>query len=460
MKRRGMAILALSAVMALGIAGAPAMAEGWAQEGGNWVYYNASGSRLYNGWRKGGDGLWRYVNSNGIMAVNSWVDNDDYFVGPDGIMYAGRWLEVQREDYSERESDWYYFNQSGKCVKEKWEKINNNWYHFGDTGAMDTGWILDNMYYCDDNGVMVTGWQRLFSPDDQEEDYYDYGPYVEDENDGKHWYYFTSSGKKVVPKSDGDEVKLKKINGAYYSLAEDGAMQTGWSCTTGDESDNIEDYRYVDSNGQVRVGWYSVEPPENLQNNYEHDVEWFYFSNKGVPKVGPEKGSATTKDLVKINGNTYLFNEYGVPAYGLQKIYLDKDETDYTAYYFGTREQSSMLKGKLNVDEGSNTCQYYFTSTGKGYTGVYENHLYYMGKLQQADSGSRYEVFTIWSGNNNVKNYVVNSSGKIAKNTTVKDRDGVKYKTNSGGVLLKEDEEDVEGKTYRTPEEPDWDFNN
>ena len=461
MRRHGLAIFALAAVMALGAVGMPAMAaEGWAQENGNWVYYNASGSRVYNVWRKGGDGLWRYVNSNGVMAVNAWVDNDDYFVGPDGIMYAGRWLEVENGNDSGKGSDWYYFNQSGKCVKDKWEKINNNWYHFGDAGAMETGWILEDMYYCDDNGVMVTGWQRLYSPDEQDDnDYYDYGPYTEDENDGKHWYYFSSSGKKVVPNSDGDEVKLKKINGAYYSLAEDGAMQTGWSCTNGDESDNIEDYRYVDSNGQVRVGWYSTEPPENLQNNYEHDVEWFYFSNKGVPKVGPPRGSATTKDLVKINGNTYLFDENGVPVYGLQKVFLDKDETDYTAYYFGTRAQSSMLKGKMNVDEGSNTTQFYFTSTGRGYTGVYENYLYYMGKLQKADSGSRYEVFTIWTGNN-VKNYVVNSSGKIAKNTTVKDRDGVKYKTNSGGVLLKEDDEDVDGKTYSTPEEPDWDFNN
>ena len=186
MKRRGLAVFALAAVMALGIVGTATAAEGWAQENGSWVYYSASGSRVYNVWRKGGDGLWRYVNSNGVMAVNSWVDNDDYFVGPDGIMYAGRWVEVQSSDYSARGRDWYYVIQSGKCVKEKWEKINNNWYHFGDTGAMETGWILDNMYYCDDAGVMVTGWQRLYSPEDQEEeDYYDYGPYSEDENDGK-----------------------------------------------------------------------------------------------------------------------------------------------------------------------------------------------------------------------------------------------------------------------------------
>ena len=175
--------------------------------------------------------------------------------------------------------------------------------------------------------------------------------------------------------------------------------------------------------------------------------------------MGPPKGSANVGDLVKINGNTYLFDDNGVPVYGLQKVYTDKDESDYTAYYFGTRAQSSMLKGKQNIDESGSTCQYYFSANGKGYTGVYDNYLYYMGKVQKADSGSKYQVFSIWSGNN-VKHYVVNSSGKIAKNTTVKDRDGVKYKTNSGGILLQEDGEDVEGKTYTPPEEPEWDYGN
>ena len=55
---------------------------------------------------------------------------------------------------------------------------------------------------------------------------------------------------------------------------------------------------------------------------------------------------------------------------------------------------------------------------------------------------------------------MVNSSGKIAKNTTVKDRDGVKYKTNGSGILIKEDDEEVEGKTYKSPEEPEWDWGN
>ncbi len=457
MKRQGLAVFAFAAMMSLGVAGIHALAaEGWAQEGGNWVYYNASGSRVYNGWRTGNDGYWRYLDGNGVMAVNAWVDDDDYYVGSDGIMVAGRWLQVQ--DYNAPSGyAWYYFNQNGKSVKNKWEKINNNWYHFSDTGTMETGWILDDMYYCDDGGIMLTGWQRLYSPDENDHDDDDYGPDTDGDDDGKHWYYFSSSGKKVTPKDDGDEYRMKKINGVYYCLAEDGAMQTGWTCVTGDNSEDIRDYRYMDSNGQVRVGWYSLEPPKDMQNSYEHDVEWFYFSSKGVPKVGPQKGSARSSDLEKINGNTYLFNEKGVPVYGLQKVFLDKDESSYTAYYFGTRAQSSMLKGKHNIDDGGVMCQFYFSSTGRGYTGVYDGYLYYMGKLQKADSGSKYQVFTIWEGDK-AKNYVVNTSGRIAKNATVKDRDGVKYKTNSGGVLIAEDDQQADGRTYNTPVEPDWDY--
>ena len=34
------------------------------------------------------------------------------------------------------------------------------------------------------------------------------------------------------------------------------------------------------------------------------------------------------------------------------------------------------------------------------------------------------------------KTYVVNTSGRISKNTTVKDRDGNRYKVNSSGILM------------------------
>lgn len=455
MKKQGFAILVLTAAITLGNAGISALAaEGWAQDGNGWAYYNAAGNRIYNEWRKGGDGYWRYIDYNGYMAVNKWVDNEEYYVDGSGIMVANQFLQLS--DSSENGSSWYYFSTSGKVIRDRWQKVNNQWYYFGDDGAMQTGWVEDDMYYCGSDGVMLTGWQRLLPPESYQEDDEDYsGPY-ESVDDGMYWYYFASNGKKVVPDDSNGEIAQKKINGVSYCLREDGAMQTGWVCVNGDDSENIEDYRFVDENGQVRTGWYSAEPPEDLQNQYDHDVEWFYFNSKGVPQVGPERGSAHTSDLKRINGNTYLFDEKGVPVYGIQQVYTDNDESEYTAYYFGTRAQSSMLKGKYTLDDNGSNRQYYFTSTGRGYTGVYDNYLYYMGKLQKASSGSKYEVFTIWIGNN-ARNYVVNTSGKIAKNTTVKDSDGIKYKVSSSGILLREDDEEVDGNTYSSPEEPDWD---
>ncbi len=463
MKRYSLAVLALAAALAVGEAGVTALAaSGWAQENGSWVYYSSSGNRLTDAWRKGTDGYWRYLDSSGRMAVNAWVDNDEYYVDSNGIMLSGQWLQVaNNEKISGR--DYYYFGVSGKLAKEKWEKINNNWYHFDDAGVMETGWILDNMYYCDANGIMVTGWQKLDPPEgyDVNDRNSSNAPYYA-ADDGKYWYYFSSNGKKVVPgEISDDEISTKKINGKYYALDGSGAVRTGWVCKDGDASDNIADYRYVDEDGQVRVGWYSLEPPEYLRNNYEHDVEWFYFDKKGAPEVGPMKGAATTKDLKRINGNTYLFDDNGNPVYGIQKVFKDSSESSYTAYYFGTYEQSSMLKGKYKINVGGTVEQYYFGSNGGGYTGVYENYLYYMGKLQKAESGSKYEVFSIFSDNGNTcKNYVVNTSGRIVKNTTVRDSNGTKYKTNSSGILVKVDDEDEGGGTYSMPAEPEWDIYN
>ena len=455
MKKTGLAVFALAAVMSLGAVGVTAFAAtGWAQEGNNWVYYNNNGSKVTNAWRQAQDGTWRYLESSGAMAADKWVDNDDYYVDSSGIMITNKWLQVAN---SRKASgyDWYYFGTNGKCLKEKWAQIDGQYRYFGDTGAMETGWVLDNMYYCDDSGVMVTGWKKLTPPEEYQDEDTHTGPF-ETVSDGQYWYYFGTNGKKVVPNENGTNVKQKKINGTYYCLREDGAVQTGWVCVTGDESDSIEDYRLVDTDGKVRTGWYSAEPPEYLASHYDHDVEWFYFNSKGVPEVGPAKGSAKTSDLKRINGYTHLFHEYGTPVYGIQKVYTSSNGNEYTAYYFGNYPQSSMLTGKYNITEGGVSWPYYFNSTGKGYTGVYDNCLYYMGKLQKADSGSKYEVFTIPTGNS-YKNYVVNTSGKIAKNTTVKDSNGVKYKTNSSGILVKEDDESVAGGDYRSPEEPEWD---
>ena len=453
---RGLAILGLTAALAIG-GTATVYGAGWQKaSNGAWEYYSDSGNRETNVWRKGADGLWRYIDGSGYMATNKWVD-ETYYVDGNGIMVSGNWKQMESSSSYHDGTVWYYFNTDGKRVEETWKKINNKWYYFDEDGVMLTGWLLDDMYYTDANGAMVTGWQKLTPPDD---DYYDdyeesHNAPVDNQNeDGKYWYYFGNNGKKVIPDDmNGSDYQEKKINGAYYCFDANGQMQTGWCNVKGDSS--IESYKYYNENGQAVVStWLSLEAPEEFDEYGE--VEWYYFTSNGTPKVGPPEGEATAKDLTRIKGLTFLFNEKGNPIYGLHKVAANNDPDNYTAYYFGTdKMHCAMLTGKQNVEEGDGfESEYFFLDSG-GYTGVRDGKLYYMGKLQVADSGIKYMPITLTTGGT-TKNYLVNSNGRTVKNTTVRDAEGTKYKTGSNGIILKVNDEDVAGETFNSPVEPTW----
>ena len=457
-KRIGLTALGLWAALSVGSA-LTVYGAGWQQtSGGAWEYYNESGRRETNVWRKGADGLWRYIDGRGYMATNTWVD-DTYYVDGNGVMASGKWLKLESSSGFHDGEVWYYFNTDGKRVEEIWKKINGKWYYFDDEGVMLTGWLLNDMYYTDENGVMLTGWQKLPPPEDNYyEDYYNQAknePVDTKNEDGTYWYYFGSNGKKVIPENMyGSDYQEKKINGSYYCFDSNGQMQTGWCNVKGDSS--IDSYKYYDENGKAVVNtWLSLEAPDEFDKYGE--VEWFYFTSNGAPKVGPEAGQATSRDLMRIKGLTFLFNEKGNPVYGLQKVATGSGGDEYTAYYFGSNKRNcEMLTGKQKVEEADGfVSEYFFLDSGKGYTGVRDGSLYYMGKLQVADSGIKYMPITLNTGGSS-KNYLVNASGRTVKNTTVRDAEGTKYKTGSNGIILKINDEDVSGETFSNPVEPTW----
>ena len=95
MKKKGFVVLAVAAVLALGTATMSAWAaEGWAQSGNTWSYYDSNGYKVTNVWKKGADNLWRYLNGNGEMAVNTWVDNT-YYMDSNGILVTDKWMKFQ-----------------------------------------------------------------------------------------------------------------------------------------------------------------------------------------------------------------------------------------------------------------------------------------------------------------------------------------------------------------------------
>lgn len=406
-----------------------AFAEGWVQENQKWCYYDANNVKVTDEWHEGADGLMRYLDSQGNMAVNSWVD-ETYYVDADGLMVKEKWAQLS----DGTQSFWYYFLDTGKKAAACWKNIGDNYYHFDDDGHMETGWVLDDMYYCDpSDGHMKTGWANVPDPEDQYED-----------SDAKsHWYYFSASGKRYKPGDDAAEYTERRIDGKRYCFDQFGAMQTGWIKVNKNYS-GIKAYKYFGTDGTVKTGWYSTYPPEEIADEYEYSVEWFYFSSAGVPEAS-STSNLYASSIRRINGKSYLFNQFGTPVRGLQKVYLSNGT--WTAYYFGTVAQSCVQKGKQTIKEadGTNTT-YYFSNNGEGYTGVKDKCLYYKGKLQKADE--KYEVIRV-----NGKSYFVSSSGSITKNKKIK-YDGDTYETDAEGCLIK-----INDRTYtgsgRAPYEPE-----
>ena len=455
MKRKICAVLTLTAVLSAGAAVSAWAAAGWVQNNGQWQYQDRDGYIVRNEWQKGADGKYRYLDSSGYIAVSTWID-DEYYVGSDGIMVTDSWLREDCSSETDSGIAWYYFDSRGQAVKEGWKKIDDVWYYFDDVGVMQTGWVDENRYYTNESGQMLTGWHLLDPPEDvsyDEDDEEEYDPFTQADNDGKYWYYFKSNGRKVTPDEDsGNEYGTVRIDGDYYCMNSDGAMQYGWKNVEGGSS--ITSYKYFKSDGKMVTGWYSLAAPRGIDDSSD-EIHWYYFNSKGVPKAD-EDGIPTKDDLLTINGKTYLFNNVGNPVYGLRKVYLgeSEDESNYTSYYFGEDDNDCWAhSGKIKVEEDSgeeNT--YYFTSAGRGFTGIKDNYLYYVGKLQVAQN-DKYELINVPG-----KDYavMVNSSGKVMKSTTVKNSDDIKYKTNSSGQVIEIDGEEVSGVTGIDPEEPDY----
>ena len=67
---------------------------------------------------------------------------------------------------------------------------------------------------------------------------------------------------------------------------------------------------------------------------------------------------------------TYLISVVN-PVYGLKKVYIGSGDSNWTAFYFGTKTQSCVQRGKMKVEEDDgNKTDFYFSENGRGYTGV------------------------------------------------------------------------------------------
>ena len=109
------------------------------------------------------------------------------------------------EEWSEKDSHWFYQLEDNSYIANEWKQINGTWYRFDNSGLMQTGWVKDNgtWYYLNDSGAMQTGWIQ----------------------DNGTWYYLNQSGAM--------QTGWVKDNDTWYYLDNSGAMKTGWFTVSG-----------------------------------------------------------------------------------------------------------------------------------------------------------------------------------------------------------------------------------
>ena len=234
-------------------------ADGWRRSGGKWYYYQ-DGTKV-TGWKRI-DKKYYYFDSNGVMQTG-WLSQ----TSTNGVVY------------------WFYLTSSGEAVSG-WQKIGGKWYYFeGIIPQLSYGrWnkIDDAYYYFDDNGVMQSNrWIKL-----------------PDSSGNMHWYYLSSSGKRVTGwlKSGGKWYYLDPYattgyahlpDNGYYYFNEDGSMFTGWLDTGGF-------WNYYGSDGRRVAGWKNIEG------------KWYYFKTTGRMVTGRQT----------IDDKTYFFDDNGVMQTG------------------------------------------------------------------------------------------------------------------------------------------------
>ena len=399
-----------------------------------WYYAQADGDVLKDGYHEI-EGKNYYFDANGYSYRKRWMTDNSgnrRYLGEDGALYENEWFSVSGLDSRNAEyTYWYYAGKDGKILMDGWKKVGDNYYRFNTSGVMQTGWISDDddsaVYYCGDDGARVYGWQYLLIPDSWRDD-----EHVQEylNNHGEYaWFYFNStSGRKRFSDSGYKEVV---IDGKQFCVDDDGIIQIGW-VKVSSKTPAMKGYKYFynpaseeDTAWQlgerVESSWLQIMGPDD--ENVSGDAEWYYFSTNGEPVC-----ANTDQFLIKkIQQDKYAFDMYGNCKAGLIEI-------SGSLYYFGEENGNrKCVTGKCLVEDGidSGKSEYYFDTSGKGVTGIRDGYAYYKGKLQKADKASKYEVFDIPGEGKRL----LNSSGKVMKNTKVTDGNDNKWEVGSGGSI-------------------------
>ena len=333
-------------------------AQGWVQNGSTWYHYKANGSLTKNAWI---GNYW--VGADGRMVTNSWVDNNNYYVGHDGL-----WVKnVKKTGWIQNGSAWYYYNSQGQMERNAW--VGDYW--VGADGRMATNsWVDNNYYYVGSNGVWVrnakkTGWIQS----------------------GSTWYYYNNQGQMERNAWVGD-----------YWVGADGRMATSsWV-----DNNNY----YVGSNGvwvrnAKKTGW--------IQNG----STWYHYNSQGQMEKNKWVGNYWLGADGRMATNSWVDNN---------KYYVGADgDWVKDAQRPGWAQKSGSwyhYDNKGNLTKNAWVGNYWLGSDGKMATNSWvDNNNYYVGKdgLWERNAKKPEEKKSGWVSNGGVW-YYYNKEGQMVKN--------------------------------------------
>ena len=313
--------------------------KGWLKMDEKWYYATDSGKIIRNKWEKI-NGSWYRFDESGIM-LSKTIYND-YLLKTSGAMAEKDWVHLDEK--------WYYATDSGKAIRDKWEKINGSWYSFHKDGDMlSSQW--KEKYYLKDSGAMAQS-EWFF---DKKYDSWFYlksdGAYAENQWQGS--YYLKSYGYMAK-----NEWIFDKRYNAWYYLKEDGVY------VTGNFTINGKNYSFQ-SNGKWisdTAAYYKVKPI--TANVYSASGEKLSYISQGsivsidgdeakdgrLPvKISGLSGYMNKSDLVAVSSDSEF-----IPHYATDGNYLYHELSPYTSIRVAPHSSSMAIGKKYYSADGIN----------------------------------------------------------------------------------------------------------
>ena len=313
--------------------------KGWLKMDEKWYYATDSGKIIRNKWEKI-NGSWYRFDESGIM-LSKTIYND-YLLKTSGAMAEKDWVHLDEK--------WYYATDSGKAIRDKWEKINGSWYSFHKDGDMlSSQW--KEKYYLKDSGAMAQS-EWFF---DKKYDSWFYlksdGAYAENQWQGS--YYLKSYGYMAK-----NEWIFDKSYNAWYYLKEDGVY------VTGNFTINGKNYSFQ-SNGKWisdTAAYYKVKPI--TANVYSASGEKLSYISQGsivsidgdeakdgrLPvKISGLSGYMNKSDLVAVSSDSEF-----IPHYATDGNYLYHELSPYTSIRVAPHSSSMTIGKKYYSADGIN----------------------------------------------------------------------------------------------------------